>query len=131
MNKSDKHAFVNHLLVYSLVMICLTGSIGLATVWMRQQMAQTAQRIKLAENRTMELERRLAELGSLIAGEQSPEVLRRRNAQWKLGLVAPREEQLVRVDERPEQRLAAKRNAEVFGTQPTITPVNLLLSDAR
>jgi hypothetical protein len=131
MNKSDSHAFVNHLLVYTLVMIGLSGSIGLATVWMRNQMAQTANRIKIAETRTMEIERRLAETGSLIASEQSPDVLRRRNVEWKLGLVQPREDQVVRVDGRPEQRLAAKRNAEIFNTTPAITPVNVLLSDAQ
>ena len=35
MNKSDTHAFVNQLLVYTLVMICFTGSVGLSTVWFR------------------------------------------------------------------------------------------------
>ena len=32
MNTSDNHAFVNQLLVYTLVMICLSGSIGLQPV---------------------------------------------------------------------------------------------------
>ena len=35
MKKTDTHAFVNQLLVYTLVMICFSGSIGLGTVWLR------------------------------------------------------------------------------------------------
>ena len=61
-----------------------------------------------------------------LPAEQAPEVLRRRNAQWNLGLVQPREEQVVRIDERPEQRLAAKRNAEIFSSTPVIQPVKFI-----
>ncbi len=114
MNKSDTSAFVNQMLVYTLVMICFSGSIGLGTVWMRQQIAQTAKSIQQVEASTEEIERRLAETTSVIAEEQSAESLNRRNTQWKLGLVQPTEQQVVRVGEQPERRLNAKRNAELF-----------------
>jgi hypothetical protein len=32
MNKSDRHAFVNQMLIYTLVMICFSGSIGMNTI---------------------------------------------------------------------------------------------------
>lgn len=130
MNKSDTHAFVNQMLVYTLVMICFSGSIGLGTVWMRQQIAQTAKSVQQIEARTEEVERRLAETTSLIAEEQSAEALNRRNAQWSLGLVQPVEQQVVRVSEQPERRLNAKRNSELFSEGPALSPVRFLAGGA-
>ena len=114
MKKNSSHAFVNQLLVYTLVMICFSGSIGLGTVWLRHQISITANNTKQLEQRIIESERHLAELNTLITGEQSIDVLARRNSEWKLGLVLPKEPQVVRVSESPERRLAARNNAEVF-----------------
>jgi hypothetical protein len=131
MQKNDRHAFVNQLLVYTLVMICFTGSIGLGTVWLRNQMAQTANNIKSFEYRTAELNRRLAETTAMIAAEQSPETLIRRNAEWRLGLAAPDyRTQIVRISENPEERLAAKRNREIFAPQASVQPVKFILGAA-
>jgi hypothetical protein len=127
MNKKDTHAFVNQLLVYTLVMICFSGSIGLGTVWLRHQISITANNTKRLEQRIVESERYLAELNTQITAEQSIDVLARRNSEWKLGLVLPKEPQVVRVSESPERRLAARNNAEVFApeavTTGTVTPV--------
>jgi hypothetical protein len=125
MNKKDTHAFVNQLLVYTLVMICFSGSIGLGTVWLRHQISLTANNTKQLEQRIIEAERHLSELNTQITAEQSIEVLARRNAEWKLGLVLPKEPQVVRISDSPERRLAARNNAEVFAseTPATITPV--------
>src|SRR5450759_3999608 len=107
MNKNNRHAFVSQLLVYTLVMICFTGSIGLGTVWLRNQIAQTANSVKSFENRTDAVERRLAETTTLIAAEQSPDVLIRRNVEWHLGLAAPDfRTQIVRISENPVDRLS-------------------------
>ena len=57
MNKKDTHAFVNQLLVYTLVMICFSGSIGLGTVWLRHQISITANNTKRLEQRIVESER--------------------------------------------------------------------------
>jgi hypothetical protein len=131
MNKTDTHAFVNQLLIYTLVMICFSGSIGLGTVWLRQQMAQTATRVKQLESRAVETERRAAEFTRLIASEQSPEMLNRRNLQWRLGLVQPLDTQVVRIDENPERRLAAKRNLELFSSEPAVLPAHFLAGGTR
>ena len=131
MNKNDRHAFVSQLLVYTLVMICFTGSIGLGTVWLRNQIAQTANSIKTLETRTAEVERHLAETTTLIAAEQSPDVLIRRNTEWRLGLAAPDfRTQIVRINENPEERLAAKRNREIFATDPAVKQVKFVLGGA-
>lgn len=127
MNKKDTHAFVNQLLVYTLVMICFSGSIGLGTVWLRHQISLTANNTKLLEQRIVEAERHLSELNTQITAEQSIDVLARRNTEWKLGLVLPKEPQVVRVSESPERRLAARNAAEVFAPENPpalkITPV--------
>ncbi len=131
MNKSEPHAFVNQMLVYTLVMICFTGSIGLGTVWLRNQIAQTANSVKSLENRTAEVQRNLAETTTMIAAEQSPDVLIRRNAEWRLGLVSPDfRTQYVRISENPEERLAAKRNREIFSPGSSVKPVKFVLGGA-
>jgi hypothetical protein len=132
MNKTDSHAFVNQLLVYTLVMICFTGSIGLGTVWLRNQLAQTANNIKFLDARTAEVERHLSETTTLIASEQSPDELIRRNAQWHLGLAAPDfRTQIIRINENPEERLAAKRNRDIFSGDPTVKQVKFVMGGER
>jgi hypothetical protein len=121
MNKKDTHAFVNQLLIYTLVMICFSGSIGLGTVWLRHQISLTANNTKLLEQRIVEAERHLAELNTQVTAEQSIDVLARRNAEWNLGLVLPKEPQVVRVAESPERRLASRNNAEVFAPEAVAT----------
>ncbi|CAM2988658.1 hypothetical protein [Rariglobus hedericola] len=133
MNKKDTHAFVNQLLIYTLVMICFSGSIGLGTVWLRHQISLTANNTKLLEQRIVEAERHLSELNTQVTGEQSIDVLARRNTEWKLGLVLPKEPQVVRVSESPERRLASRNNAEVFAPEAvitgTVTPVRFRLAN--
>lgn len=129
MNKTDTNAFVNQLLVYTLVMICFSGSIGLGTVWLRHQISVTANNTKQMEQRIAATERRMAELNTQITEEQTITVLNRRNADWHLGLVQPREPQVVRVNESAERRLAARNNAEIFASEAaSVTPVRFPLS---
>ena len=124
MNKSA-HAFVNQLLIGTLVMICFSGSLGLGTVWLRQQISLEANRNKQLEARLADVNRRLDETAAAIAAEQSPSALLRRNAEWHLGLVPPSEAQIVRVPDDVEQRLAAKNRARLFADQraPAFTAV--------
>ena len=117
MKKNTSAAFVNQLLVYTLVMISFSGSIGLGTVWLRHQISLTANNTKQLEQRIIESERHLAEINTQITAEQSIDVLARRNNEWKLGLVLPKEPQVVRVSESPERRLASRNNAEVFSQE--------------
>ncbi|PTY05511.1 hypothetical protein DB347_14120 [Opitutaceae bacterium EW11] len=128
MNKTDTHGFVNQLLVYTLVMICFSGSIGLGTVYLRQQMAQTANSIRQLDNRSEALERRLAETTAFAEAEMSPDVLKRRNAEWNIGMVPPQEQQIVRVTEPVEDRLAQKHYQEMFAKeQPAAVQVKFVL----
>ncbi|OAM91397.1 hypothetical protein OH491_23185 [Termitidicoccus mucosus] len=114
MKKTNTNAFVSQMLVYSLLLIGLAGAGGVTAVWQRQAIAATANRIKQVEQQVVEADRRQAEVTAAVAAEQTLDALNRRNQQWTLGLAQVQERQIVRVDELPERRLAAKRNAEIL-----------------
>lgn len=128
MHSTGKHAFINQLFVYVLVGVCLSGTAGLGAVWLRHQISVTANHTRRLEVRLAEAERRLAEVTTFVAAEQSPNVLERRNREMNLGLVMPREPQVVRVAESPERRLAAKRNADLFTEDGAAVPVRFTLN---
>lgn len=115
MKTGTTHAFVSQFVLGTLVLIGFSGSIGLGTVWLRHQISQTANATKVLDARIADLERRLEETTTTIETERDPQVLLRRNAEWKLGLVAPQPDQVVRVSEDSALRLAAKRNRLLFG----------------
>jgi hypothetical protein len=117
MKPSTNHAFVNQLLVYTLVMICLSGSAGLGTVWMRHQISVTANATKRTELALADVERRISEATARLASEQSPDMLDRKNEAMALGLVPARDIQIVRIEESAEERLAAKRNIDLFAEE--------------
>jgi len=122
MNKYATHAFVNQLLVYTLVMIGFSGSVGLGAVWLRYQISVTANRNKLLETRIAEVERHLAETTTEIETEQGPAMLERRNSEWHLGLAQTTEGHVDPVNEDVAIRLAAKRNEGLF-SDVGVTPV--------
>jgi len=110
MNPNRNHAFVNQLLVYTLVMICFTGGVGLGTVWLRHQISLAANRSKMIKARIADVERHLAETKASVETEKGPDKLKQRNVEWRLGLVAPREPQVNRVSQDPVPLLAAKQD---------------------
>jgi hypothetical protein len=114
MNKASNHAFVNQLLVYTLVMICFSGSIGLGTVWLRHQISITANATKVLDARIADVERRINETTTVIETEQDPGVLKRRNVELHLGLVPVSQAQVVQIAGDPVMKLAAKRNRGLF-----------------
>lgn len=127
MNTSSSHGFVNQLLVYTLVMIGFSGSIGLGTVWMRHQISVTANATKQLTARIAEVERHLAETTAAAESERDPNVLLQRNAAWHLGLVPPGQTRIVHVTQDPVMNLAAKRNRGLFGDRPATVSFQLAL----
>lgn len=95
MKRTASHAFVNQLLVYTLVMLFFTGSVGFATVWLRHEISLAANRNKNARARVVEVLRQIDQVAAEVAAERNPEALIRRNSEWRLGLVPPRQEQVV------------------------------------
>jgi hypothetical protein len=129
MNTRLPRAFATQLLVAALVVLGAGGTLGFSIVDLRHKIAVSANTSRMLEQRSHEFERRIAEVGGFIAAEQSPDVLARRNQSLNLGLVAPVEARLIRVDESVTSRLAAKRNAEIFAAESgqVIVPVRFNL----
>lgn len=128
MNTRLPRAFATQLLVAALVVLGAGGTLGFAIVDLRRDISVSAGNTRVLEQRIVETERRLAEVGGSIAAEQSPEALARRNQAFALGLVPPAETRLARVDESVTARLAAKRNAEIFAAESgSIVPVRFNL----
>jgi hypothetical protein len=125
MRRNRPHAFVNQILACSLVAICLSGSIGLGTVWMRHQISIAANANRLLEARIADVERRAEEVSAATAAERDPAALGRRNTEWHLGLVAPEETRTQRITEDPLRHLAANHNP--FGDGSTAVTFRLAL----
>ena len=109
---------LNRLLLATLLLFAFAGSIGLAFVWLRHQISEVARANMQFQARTIEVERRIAEANAQIAAAHNPQVLLRQNVDLRLGLAAPREQQIVRVADEVEVRLAAKRNSELYSFVP-------------
>jgi hypothetical protein len=126
--KMDSRAFVNQFMVYALVAICGSASIGLGMVWIRHQISVAANVNKVLVSSTNDLERRIEETNAAIAAEQDPAVLNQRNTQWQLGLVPPNETQVRRVSEDPVTRLASLHNRSIFGESPETVNFRIALA---
>jgi hypothetical protein len=126
--KSSSQAFVNQFMVYALVAICGSASIGLGTVWMRHQISVAANANKVLEASIADLERRVEETDAAIAAEQDPAVLNKRNTEWSLGLVAPGETQVHRIPGDPVLRLASIHNRKLFGEGPATISLKVALA---
>lgn len=128
MNTRLPRAFATQLLFASLVVLGAGGGLGFAIVDLRQDIAVSANTSRVLQQRINETERRLAELGGAIAAEQTPDALARRNEAFALRLAPPAEERLARVGESVTNRLAAKRNAEIFAAESgRVVPVRFNL----
>ena len=128
LKQGSSQAFVNQFVVYTLVAICGSASIGLGTVWMRHQISVAANTNKVLEASISDLERRIEETDAAIAAEQDPAVLNRRNAEWHLGLLQPGETQVQRIPTDPVMRLAEIHNRKLFGEGPTTVSLRVALA---
>lgn len=125
MNRPPKNnAYVSQLLVFALTLALGAASAGFAVVRQQMRITQTANSIKALEEKIADIARYRSDITSQIATEQSFEALTRRNASFNLGLAPIREQQIVRVTEQPELRLARKRNAETLALMPDTAPAN-------
>lgn len=128
MRPTSQHAFVNQFLVYTLLAMGLSGTIGLSTVWMRHQISLTANANRALDARIVEVQRHIAEATTAIEGEQDTATLLQRNSQWRLGLVPPSQAQVVHITEDAVNHLAVKRDRGLFGD--TAVSITLPLATA-
>jgi hypothetical protein len=121
MQRSEANAFINQLLVYTLVMFVFTGSVGLGTVWLRHEISVVANRNRKLQAGLAEAQQRIDEYTAEIAAAQGTDSLIRLNSQWRLGLVQPRPEQSEYVTGNIEQWLLTRRGRDLFTAE--IQPV--------
>ena len=114
MRPPPAHSLINRLIALTLLLLVFAGSLGLGAVWFRQQISRTANRSRALECKLADVERRLDEVNAQVAAAVNPDTLLRQNEAMRLGLAAPREIQVVRVNGSAELRLASKRNREAF-----------------
>ncbi len=118
--KNNARAFVNQFFIGLLVTLCFGGSVGLGTVWIRHQISITANTNRVLVADIAELDRHLAEKSALVETEQRPDNLRRRNLEFRLGLVPMSDSQVavVPVADDPVRQMAMKANLRLFGEFP-------------
>src|SRR5882762_7957540 len=114
MKPPPANAFVNQLIALTLLLLVFSGSLGLGAVWVRQEISGTANRSHALEVKIADVERRLDEVNAEVAAALNPEALLQQNEAMRIGLVSPREIQVLRVSESPEDNLARKYNNEAF-----------------
>lgn len=119
MPRNTNNAFINQMLVGTLVVIGTCGSVGLGMVGVRHQISLLANENKAIEAHTADVERRCMEEEAAIAAEQDPAILTQRNDEWHLGLAFPSPDHVQRVAEDPVVRLASKHNRGLFDTGAT------------
>jgi len=119
MRPPPPNALVNKIVALTLCLLVFSGTLGLGAVWVRQEIFSTANRSNVLEGRIADVERRLDEVVAGVAMASNPAVLLRCNETMRLGLVPPREVQVVRIQGSPELRLALKRNQERFSLSAT------------
>jgi hypothetical protein len=114
MRISNNRAFVNQVVIGTLVAVGVSGSVGIGSVWLRHQISVTAAANKALENRLAEVERLTQQTGTWIAEEQDVTALLRRNSEWRLGLMPPQDGQVQRITEDSVAYLTAKRDSGLF-----------------
>ncbi len=112
MRPPPANALVNKIVALTLCLLVFSGTLGLGAVWVRQEIFSTANRSRQVQARIADVERQLDEVTAGVATALSPAELLRRNESLHLGLAAPREMQVVRVEESPQLRLIAKHSIE-------------------
>jgi len=115
MNSSGSQAFVNQVLIFTLLALCGCGSIGLGTVWMRHEISVAANQSRLLEARIADIDRHIQETDAAIAAEEDPVALAASNERWHLGLVPPVDAQIRRISVDPVKRLEMEHNQAIFG----------------
>lgn len=107
------------------VLICFCiAAVGLAYVWQKNQIYRLGDEIKKREAAVLAVEKRNTMLAAQLAQLKSPALLEARCQQYGLGLVAPREQQMVRlVEPGPEWDARLLPAAATTPAAPTKKPV--------
>jgi len=124
MKPPPPNALANKIVVLTLAFLMFSGTLGLAAVWVRQEIFATANQNRVTESQLADVTRKLDEVRALVATAESVHTLLAQNQAMHLALQVPRERQVVRVEIDPSIELARKRNIEALMAAET-SPENL------
>lgn len=107
-NPSQVSSLLNRVIALAIVLFVLVGAFGLTTVYLRHEIANTANSIKQIERNVVVEKRKLAELGAEITRMTTRPALKALNERYAFGLHIPKDDQIVRVSVNVESRLYEK-----------------------
>ncbi len=111
---SNPFTFRVSILLIAILLTAAAGGLGL--LWLRQEISQSASLMRRSEQQLAETGRRLQYVNVKIAEATTPESLKQRAQDMRLGLVAPSNLQLVRL-EAPRPGLGGQESAVAQGEQ--------------
>ncbi|SRR5690606_24031968 len=109
MKRAYGKSYSRQVAVLVFLFVFFVGTFGLVTVWLRQQIAETATRARAMERRLVEIERHESRLTGEIAIAMSPAFLDAQNRRFDLGLRPASPEQVVRIDSTEQIQFARRR----------------------
>ena len=83
------------ILTLGMILLLVSAAGGLSLVWMRQEISRSAASIMAKENELAGIERTIRNIDSRIAAHHSPEALKAFAARMNLGLISPKQAQIV------------------------------------
>lgn len=111
------NSFGRNLFAMTFIFIFFAGSFGLATVWLRQQIAVAATESRALERRLTDVERMRDKVVGEIATFTTASFLEEQNRRFGLGLGRPQENQVVRVNAQTQERFAEFRWNQLVSLQ--------------
>jgi hypothetical protein len=119
----NKSILSGQVVALAFLFIFFVGSFGLATVGLRQQIADSAAKAVAMERRLVELSRIESRYTGDLAMALSPSQLEAQNQRYQLGLRQPQESQVIRVDRATQTWFAERRWNQIVGVseQETFT----------
>jgi hypothetical protein len=126
--KKNSQAFVNQLLVCLLVTMTFGGTLGLGTVWIRHQISVTAKANRALLAEISEVNRRSDDIEAHIRSEQRPELLRRLNVEFRLGLAPMNEVPVVHVTDNVTRRMVERANRWSYPEEAGFEPITFKIA---
>lgn len=102
------------ILILGMLILIISAAGGLSLVWLRQGISRSAASIMAKENELAGIERTIRNLDSRIAALQSPKALKASVARMNLGLISPRQAQIVHLLPRRSEAPARFVSADDF-----------------
>ncbi|MCH8473676.1 MAG: hypothetical protein LAT55_00425 [Opitutales bacterium] len=118
--------FLNTLIFGILILLVSLGAMGLWTVNIRQNIAESAGNIRALENQLAQLDRAIGRVDSELANAKTPGALLHKMELAGLDLQPPADNQIVRLN--TERRLAVANGQRLFAREMT-GPEDLALAE--